>query len=67
MYEELGDNQQESSRQEANPLPPIIREETQYDMFRTLEPREFEDFVDPDEVEDFRCYPCAKKRSLMLV
>ena len=32
VYEELGDNQHESLQQAANPLPPIIRQETQSDM-----------------------------------
>ena len=51
VYEELGDNQQESLQQEAYPLPPTIRQETQCDMqFSRLEPRKFEDSVDPDEV-----------------
>ena len=32
VYEEFGYNQQDSLRQEANPLPPIIRQETQCDV-----------------------------------
>ena len=68
VYEELGDNQQESLQQEADPLPPTIRQETQCDMqFSRLEPREFEDSVDPDEAKDFMYYFHAKKRSPILV
>ena len=68
VYEELGDNQQESLQQATNSLPPIIRQETQSDMqFNRLELRKFEDSVDPDAVEDFRYYLHAKKRSLTLV
>ena len=68
VYEELGDSQQESWQQAANPLPPILRQETQCDIQSSrLESREFEDTVDPDEVKDFMCYLHAQKRSLMLV
>ena len=50
--EELGDNQQESLKQEAMLPPPVIRQKTLYVRFSRLEQQEFKGSMNSYEAED---------------